>query len=658
VAIPRHAAALAAAALLALAPAGPAAAADPGAAPGRPAGHVSDWSHELNQEELPDWNPRRLPFPPARWYRIIDGILRTAGENGLWFSGFGALPFDIPLHPREPKAWRTPATLLAHYRRTGLRWDVNLEARAAKIALRERWATVANPDAVAPTRRLSLLDPGYRRAALAEIRRLVPRYRGLPFVNALTGSDEPVAVLPRGRARRSPFGQRLARDLRARFGRPLPDPVARPTTAVPARLAWLAYSRYSSDRFFAMKEEQAALIRRLDPAAIVSPNDFGFIDGFLPWDYTRLASFADLVEADPYVSYAERARPGRGRYNPGFAAKLLSDLTGRRVRIVVQAFPYARYRPVPADLGVWAGQALRAGATDISFFGLDNPRFTDRPLYARMLEIARALRGSTLPAPPVDPATVVVYATASEGQAQPDRIGDARYRTGGDALYTTYALLGELAGGAFSFDADTRLAAEPERLAGARTVWLPRGEVLDRPFAEALVRWVSGGGTLVVTDPNAFARTPDGAPLSDVREALVGAPLGRPRTGDILLAAPAALAPGLPADLLTIPIEAPVRRAFAAIPAGATVAARFIDDAPAALLRPVGAGRVLAFASDPMQPAVLDSPLDLVRLVADIQRSQGAVLGHPAWSYAIPGIPAGPPWEGAYEPEPTAPAPP
>ena len=59
--------------------------------------------------ELPNWNPRRIPIPAGRWYRIIDGILRTAGESGLWFSGFGALPFDVPLHPNEPKGWRTPA---------------------------------------------------------------------------------------------------------------------------------------------------------------------------------------------------------------------------------------------------------------------------------------------------------------------------------------------------------------------------------------------------------------------------------------------------------------------------------------------------------------------------------------------------------------------
>ena len=402
-----------------------------------------------------------------------------------------------------------------------------------------------------------------------------------------------------------------------------------------------------------MKEEQARLIRRLDPDAVVNPNDYGFIDGFVPWDYTRLASFADVVEADPYVSYPERDRAGRGRYNPGFGAKLMSDLTGKRVRIIVQAFDYSRYQPVPGDLWTWSAQALRAGATDISFFASDNPRFTNRRLYRAMLDVARSIRGTRLPAPPSDPAQLVLYATASEGQAQPDRRGGVRYRTDGDALYTTHSLLGEMGGAAFSFEADTRLAADPARLAAARTIWLPRADTLDAPVADGLVAWVRAGGTLVVTDPEAFTRTPSGAPLTAAREALIGAPLGPPRAGTILEVGAGALAPGLPDDLLSIPIDAPLARAFAAVPAGSAVVARFIDGAPAAIARQVGAGRVLAFAADPMTPSVLDEPLDLARLVGAIHRWGGGTLDHPAWRYRIPGDPdpARLPWEDAVAPE-------
>jgi len=622
----------------------------------RPAGTVSTWGHELNQDELPGWNPARAPLiPRARWYRTVDGILRESGENGLWFSGPSALPFPpLPLSPKEPVGWRTPRRFQAAYEATGLRWDVAVEVWAARRALQRRSATVADPtaDPRAYTRRLSLLDPGYRREALREIRRIVPTVRGRDFVNQYTGSDEPVAVLPRGRARSTPFGRRLAADFRRETGRALPDPAARASTSPREGLRWLAWSRFSGRRFFAMKAEQARLVRRLDPAAVVNPNDFGFIDGFIPWDYTRLAGFADVVEADPYVSYPERDRVGRGRYNPGFGAKLLSDLTGKRVRIVVQAFEYSRYRPVPGDLWTWTAQALRAGATDISFFGSDNPRVTNRRLYDAMLAIARSVRGARLPAAPADPAQLVLYSTAGEGQAQPARTGGVRYRTSGDALYTTYSLLGELGGADFSFDSDTRLIADPARLAAADTLWMPRGDTLDAGFAARVADWVRAGGTLITTDPAAFTRAPDGSSLVGVRDALIGAPLGPPRRGSILEVQPGALGAGAPDDLLSLPIDSAHPRAFAAVPADAGVVARFLDGAPAAILRTVGAGRVLAFSADPMAPSALDEPLDLARFAAAVHRWAGGTLGDPAWEYRLPGDPDPTrlPWEDAVPP--------
>ena len=89
-------------------------------------------------------------------------------------------------------------------------------------------------DPTAYTRRLSLLDPGYRREALREIRRIVPTTRGRPFVNLYEGSDEPVTVLPRGTARRTGFGRRLAREF-PRGDRVRPARPVRPAHLQPAR---------------------------------------------------------------------------------------------------------------------------------------------------------------------------------------------------------------------------------------------------------------------------------------------------------------------------------------------------------------------------------------------------------------------------------------
>lgn len=92
-----------------------------GSATARPMGHVFDWSHELNLEEHPRWKATGpLPMPRATWLRTVDGTLGTAGRSNLWFSGFGALPFDIPVSPREPSSWRNPSNVTRLYRQTGL----------------------------------------------------------------------------------------------------------------------------------------------------------------------------------------------------------------------------------------------------------------------------------------------------------------------------------------------------------------------------------------------------------------------------------------------------------------------------------------------------------------------------------------------------------
>ena len=620
--------------------------------PDRPMGNVFDWGHELNQDDLPNYVPRSAPMVPAgRWYRTISTILRDAGQSGLWFSGPSALPFPpLPLAPNEPVKWRNPRNFRRMYTSTGLKWDVAYEVWAARKALKTRGVSVldATVERTNYTQRVSLLDPVYRRVALGEIRRIVPGLRRTPYVAAYRGSDEPLIRLPRGGvALRSRYARWMTGQVRAASHLDPPRIAEKPTTDPAAGLRWLAYNRWAGDRFMGLKAEQAQLIHRLSPGSVVLPNDFGFINGFVPWDYTRLADFADVVEADPYVAGAELDRSGRGRYNPGFGAKFLSDLTGKRVRINLQAFTYGAYTPTVSDLYTWGAQALRAGATDLSLFASDNPRFTDKTFYAGMLRLATDLRGTSLPAPPTDPTHLVVYSTAAEGQGQPDHNGDARYLASGDALYTLYSLLGELNHGAFSFDADTRLLRDPSRLTAATTVWLPRGDTLDRPFAEELLRWVRAGGTLIVTDPQAFTRAPDGSSLADVRDQLIGATLGDSRPGTLIHVAPGAVAPSSPKDELFVNSDAADVRAFTSVPAGATVLGAFLDGSPAIIRRSVGAGRVVAFSANLMQPENLDDPGDLTTLFGALHTWSGGGASA-AWNYTIPGAPdpAALPWSG------------
>jgi hypothetical protein len=199
------------------------------------------------------------------------------------------------------------------------------------------------------------------------------------------------------------------------------------------------------------------------------------------------------------------------------------------------------------------------------------------------------------------------------------------------------------------FDTDERLAAQRDRLARAKVVWLPRGDTLDRPFAEALRDWVAAGGFLVVTDPKAFARTPANKDLSDIGSALMGGRLGDD-AGSALLVRKGALGTNVPPDLYTVPVDEKRSWAFSDVPAGATVVATHLDQRPAAVLRTVGKGRVLSFAADPMTPGSLVEPMDLVPLVGQIQRMAGGSTGHPSWTWRIPGTADLSPWDGAYRP--------
>jgi len=215
-------------------------------------------------------------------------------------------------------------------------------------------------------------------------------------------------------------------------------------------------------------------------------------------------------------------------------------------------------------------------------------------------------------------------------------------------MYTTYSVLGELAGSSFAFDSDTRLQADPTRLARARTIYLPRADIVDRPMADALVAWVRAGGTLVVTDPHAFTWTPRGEPMADVRAALIGSDIA-PATGPVTVAA-GALGPSGPAAPTTVAMSPGGK--FASPPADATVIGVTRHGEPSIITRSVGSGRVVAFAGQVMYPKTLDGPGGLVDLVAGIQRMQGAPLGLPVWRWELPGTsrPGRLPWKTAITP--------
>ena len=221
------------------------------------------------------------------------------------------------------------------------------------------------------------------------------------------------------------------------------------------------------------------------------------------------------------------------------------------------------------------------------------------------------------------PAGAVLHGERGAGAARSPRATCAT-APAATPIYTTYSLLGELEGGAFSFDADTRLVEDPARLAAAKTLWMPRGDTLDPVFAQRVADWVRAGGHPDRDRPRRLHPHPDGRLAGRrARHADRRAPRAAAGRHGARGAARGPRAPARPTTCSPCRSTPPAPRAFASVPAGASVVARFIDGAPAAILRQVGAGRVLAFSADLMAPSVLDGPLDLARFVGDIQRWAG-----------------------------------
>lgn len=556
-------------------------------------------------------------------------MIAESGSAGLGFSGYYALPFTIPLrYLGEPTGWRVPATFAESWRRFGLKWDVAVEAGTFD-ATQKSGSTDLAPDRTSPVDKVSLLDPAYEAAAVSELTSAALAVAGKPYVSIYEGLDEPRNPAPRIPMHSWPAWL-LAADRQVRrgygYGRyAIPQPTSRAFTHSGVQpFSWIAYNRWVFDQYLAQRVRLRARLRSIDPRAVYDASDLKFVDGLPAFDFSRWGQAADVVEADPYYGLAERNAPGRGRYNAGFAAKFLSDLTGKPVRIIVQAFDHGRYSPTRSDFALWTSQALVGGADMISYYELDNPRFTRPDRYATLLSLASRLRRTTTKHQvPADRRTVVLWSFTSAA-------AKANWSTG-DAVYSAYALLGPGNGARFRFVSDTQIERHERSLGSAKVVFLPQARYFPKSVAMAIRRWVRSGGTLVVGDPWAFEFDRNGAPLSGVRRQLLGSGLGKATgahsvviDGPHMMAASAGglrgsagnaasvIATSLAGRVLPISVlrdedgrtRMPARKLSlsARDRKVTTVLATYGNRRPAVVWRGVGRGHVLYFAASPFTP--------------------------------------------------------
>jgi len=593
------------------------------------------WSHDLNVQNKTD-SQTSVTNAAASWEQEVQTIFKEAGEAGM---GFLDLPGRLDGRVRS----RTAEFHREQVRKHGVRYDVWTEGSGSVTAALKNGAELLNPAAKALGRRpsVSWVDPKYVEAQEKILRELGGRLRGEPFVGYYYGKDEPTIHLPEGPpARWGEYGQVMAKEVREKygFGR-LAPPVANDKDFEndPNRpLRWIAYNRWANDRFIESRCRLAQALHEADPGARYSPADYWFMSGFLAYDYSRLAACSDLMELDPYASSGERSR-GRGVFNHGFGAKFMSDLTGKPVRIVAQAFDYAGYEMNPDDLREWVSQAMRCGASAIDYYTLDRPRATHPDRWMMMLHLSKVITRMNRIRRPDKADTAILYTLythMSHGK-----------NTAGDQVYAAHALVGELAGSWFQFVSDAQLERGGQKLDGFKVVYLPLAKYVMPEVIRQVEDYVRAGGVLVCGEAEAFSFDLAGNDLHAVGQHILGVKtLGRKNAAEILLKSDQWHLPaGSRLKLFDVRLwdetSAGRARAIEVTDKAATVLGVYPDGDPAIVSWRLGKGRVITFAANPFAPQVTVDASLWPAAIKGLQQSLGCKTDQPIWRFVIPAPP-------------------
>jgi len=587
---------------------------------------VVAWTHNMNKANLPPTMADK--YTNEQWKEEQVNMYREAGELGMHH-------YSLP--------WQGAAADEMH-QRFGMKFDVNCESSGVRANAIKAGAEVLNPirsSTTSAARSVSLVDPVYVRTAVDELKKHATRFLGKPYVFAYVGKDEPSIAIPEGPvAEWGPFGTRCAAEVLRDYGFgkyaiPAPDDPEYLRDEANRPFRWIAFSRWMAARYVASKRLMCEALKSVDPNARYNPCDYWFMTGFVPYDFALMGRYSDIVECDPYASSAERMK-GRGLYNHGFGPKFLRDITGRPVRSIVQAFDYAGYDMTPDDLLEWVSQSLRAGASHISYYQMDNPRFTHPDRWKMMMHISKLLTGMNALKCPDDAETAILYSADSHRSQGPS--------TKANEIYTAYSLLGERVGSWFDFVDDDSLDRGEKSLSKYRTVYIPLGTYQRESVVRRIGKFVKDGGTVISGDPSIFSWDIDGTDLSSWRERIFGVRTVSPKTRRAMVLRKSEWTDGLPAGQ-TLPVYRPVGRdgwleengwSIELARPGVRVLATFPDGSPAITVSKYGKGQAVYFAANPFVPECLFDGDRWDGLFRAFQTHLNAKVDRPIWRFKLP----------------------
>lgn len=591
--------------------------------PGRYTAYI--WDHNHYVPGLP--KNIREKFTEEQWKEEILDMLRRKGEAGI---GGDPLPWAVD----GRTFYRTEEFCINDYEKYGTKRKYNTESSWASSTALKNGAENIDPNAKNSKGAVSLVDPIYVDVVMEEIVKAAKRFKDKPFLWTVEGKDEPYIHPIQGKiADMGPKMQAWNEEVRTKYGfgkysMPAPDDPSYWKHPETHPFQNIAFARWYSDAYADTKKQMYEALKNVAPDVPYVGNDFWFMSGFIPFDYSVFARYTDQLSGDPYASSAER-KEGRGIYNHGFGTKLLRDLGGKPTITVVQAFSYAGYTPNPDDLREWVSQALKNGASRIEYYEWME-RHKNRPLYDEILRTAKIFSKMNRVNVPDDPDTAIICSLDSE----------AAIKAMGDHIYTAYSILGEKIGTWFQFISDRQLERNEIDLSRYKVVYLPLGKYFPEPAINPLVKYVNNGGILVIGDPEAFSYYRDGSSLARYREELVGVKLEKDTFDEktITITADGKLK-GKTYPLKKIGSlydEIHLAHSVTTLSPKIKILATFSDGKPAVLENSVGKGKVIYFTANPFAPDVVLINSAISDFFRNIQEQAGTKTERPIWRFLLP----------------------
>ncbi|MGI5816527.1 MAG: sugar-binding protein [Armatimonadota bacterium] len=386
---------------------------------------------------------------------------------------------------------------------------------------------------------------------------------------------------------------------------------------------WIAYRRWYNDRFMDFQRRIYEMVKEIDEdLVVVGPDPISQIQ---PFDYSGYARWCDVVTHQTYPR-------GSREQDVAWITKTVRDLSGVPTMPCTHVENYANsFRP--DEVVELMSQVYRGGGEGFHLYlpdtsgrrtphNMELDRFGSWPRHEAIMGVLETSRTMDRPVYPDSDAAILF----SNDAYMAEFLGG---RQGADPYRWMFQLIGPYAGGWFTVVSDNQIGRDEIDLSQYSAIYLPEAEYQRREVAEALIAWVEEGGTLIVTDPEAFTWHLDGSEMRDLRDRLF------PATGEATDAETVTVAEGSP---LAVEGQFPVFGVAVALQpaAGDRPLLTYPDGSVAAAARSVGEGEVWYFGFESMIQQALGSPwVDWWRAVHE---SLGEETDLPIWRFTLPPV--------------------